>query len=116
MTFPTFASLRRGDFALKSDHSACGRAGAPANLSATVTNEEKLRWVFAEAFDLPLAEITDALAYRECAKWDSIAHMALVAAIDAAFQTMLETDDIIDLSSFRKAREILGKYGVSFDS
>ena len=36
--------------------------------------------------------------------------MALVAEIEAAFDIMLETDDIIDMSSFAKAKEIVAKY------
>ncbi len=40
--------------------------------------------------------------------------MALVAAIDDKFDIMLDTDDVIDMSSFGKAREILTKYGVGF--
>ncbi len=38
--------------------------------------------------------------------------MALVAAIESAFDIMLDTDDVIDMSNFAKAREIVTKYGV----
>jgi hypothetical protein len=40
--------------------------------------------------------------------------MTLVAGIDMEFDTMLEMDDIIDMSSFGKAKEILMKYKVEF--
>jgi hypothetical protein len=41
--------------------------------------------------------------------------MALVAEIETQFDIMLETEDVIDLSSFRKGQEILStKYGVVF--
>ena len=42
--------------------------------------------------------------------------MALVAAIEGEFNLMLDTDDILALSSVAKAREILARYGVSFDA
>jgi acyl carrier protein len=49
----------------------------------------------------------DALSYRSVEQWDSIAHMALVVAIEDEFDLMLETTDIIDMSSFRVALEIV---------
>ena len=59
-----------------------------------MNNEERLKKAFADALELPLEEIHDALAYQECAVWDSIAHMALVASIDQEFDTMMEMDDM----------------------
>lgn len=37
----------------------------------------------------------------------SVGHMGLVALLEETFDIMLETDDIIDLSSFQKGKEIL---------
>jgi len=49
-------------------------------------------------------------------EWDSVGHMALVAALEGAFDIMLDTDDILGLSSVARAREILMRYGVVFDA
>ena len=38
--------------------------------------------------------------------------MGLVAAIEDAFDIMLDPDDIVDLSSFEKGMEILKKYNI----
>ena len=38
--------------------------------------------------------------------------MSLVAAIEEAFDIMMEMDDIIDLSSYEKGKELLKKYDV----
>jgi hypothetical protein len=38
--------------------------------------------------------------------------MGLVAALEETYEIMLETDDIIDMSSVAKAKQILAKYGV----
>jgi acyl carrier protein len=40
--------------------------------------------------------------------------MSLVALIESEFDIMLDTNDIIDMSSVGKAKSILGKYGVTF--
>ena len=54
------------------------------------------------------------LQYQGVELWDSVGHMTLVAALEDAFDIMLETDDIVDLSSFEKGIEILKKYEVEF--
>ncbi|HKK20484.1 MAG TPA: acyl carrier protein [candidate division Zixibacteria bacterium] len=79
-----------------------------------MNNTDKLRQIFAEALEIPKGRISDSLEYNTVPEWDSVAHMALVAAIDNGFDIMMETDDVIDMSSFGKAKEILKKYGVEF--
>lgn len=55
------------------------------------------------------------LEYMGIPAWDSIGHMSLVAALEEAFDIMMDTDDIIDFSSYKKGMEILSeKYGVEF--
>jgi acyl carrier protein len=75
----------------------------------------KLKAAFVEAIGVNPDADFDAVVYGQTEGWDSVAHMALVSSVEAAFDIMLATDDVIDLSSFVKAKEILGKYGVSFD-
>ena len=75
--------------------------------------DSKLKDAFVEALGIDLEE-TDwpNLKYRSIPEWDSVAHMQLVAEIEDTFDVMLETDDVIGLSSFEVAKEILAKYGV----
>jgi acyl carrier protein len=75
-------------------------------------NENTLRQIFAETLGLSVEQVTDDLAYNGVPEWDSIAHMALIGALDEACDTMIDTEDVIDMSSFKKAKEILRKYGV----
>ena len=69
-----------------------------------MNNEQKLQEAFIEALGLPTGADVQQLVYNSIPEWDSIAHMALVAQLD----------DIIDISSFTKAKEVLSKYGVEF--
>lgn len=73
--------------------------------------EEKLRRAFVEALGIPADTDFENLTYRGIEQWDSVAHMQLVAEIESAFGVMLETDDVIGLSSYPKAREILTRLG-----
>ena len=76
-----------------------------------MTNQEKYVNAFAQALEIP-AEDAPGLVYGQSASWDSVGHMTLVAGLEDAFDIMMEMDDIIDLSSFEKGREILRKYDV----
>lgn len=77
--------------------------------------EDKLQAAFVEALGLdPDATDWANLAYRGIPEWDSVAHMQLVGEIEDTFDIMLETDDVIDMSSYGAALGILGKYGVEF--
>ena len=78
-----------------------------------MTNVEKLAKVFADTFGISEAE-TKGLQYQGIEQWDSVGHMTLVAAIEDDFDIQLDTDDIIDMSSFEKAQEILTKYDIQF--
>lgn len=50
------------------------------------------------------------LEYQAIPAWDSVGHMNLVAALEDAFDIMMDTDDIIDFSSYEKGKEIMAKY------
>jgi acyl carrier protein len=74
--------------------------------------EALLRTAFAVGLGIDQASVTDTLEYNSIPEWDSVAHMALIAELENAFGIMLDTDDVIDMSSLAKAREILKKYQI----
>jgi acyl carrier protein len=74
--------------------------------------DARFQKLFADTLNIPVENITDELAFNSIPQWDSVAHMALVAAIDSEYNTMLETEDVIDMSTVGRTREILKKYGV----
>lgn len=71
---------------------------------------------FAQALGIGVDKINDDLAYNSIAEWDSTAHMILIAELENQFEVMLDTDDIIDMSSVGNAIEILAKYDIVFDA
>ncbi|HUX61241.1 MAG TPA: acyl carrier protein [Ignavibacteriaceae bacterium] len=76
-------------------------------------NIQKLIKTFTESLEIEPEIVTDELSYGS-SSWDSIAHLALVASIEIEFDIMLSSDEVIDMSSFKKAKEILGKRGIQF--
>jgi len=79
-----------------------------------MTNLDRLRTAFRTALALPNDYDVDTLEYRGIEKWDSLAHLTLVGELEDTFDVMLDTDEVIDLSSFDKAVEIVGKHGIEF--
>lgn len=78
-----------------------------------MTNEEKYTQAFMQAFEID-AETAKTLEFQAIPAWDSVGHMGLVAALEEAFDIMLEPDDIVDMSSYAKGKELLGKYNITF--
>lgn len=71
--------------------------------------EEKLRKIFASSLGIQADDVQDGLKYATIPQWDSVAHMALIAAIEENFDIMIDAEDVIDMSSFAKAKEIVTK-------
>jgi len=80
-----------------------------------VNNLERIKKVFSKSLGVEVEAVVDSFSYGS-KKWDSVAHMTLVAALESEFDIMLDTNDVIDMSSFGKAKEIIGKYGITFNA
>lgn len=79
-----------------------------------MTNLEKYNQAFIEALEVTQDQLSG-LQYQQIPNWDSVGHMGLIAAIEDAFDIMMDTDDIIDLSSYEKGKEILAaNYDIEF--
>lgn len=81
-----------------------------------MSNLQQLKKIFAEGLGISEDAVTDDLTYQSIKQWDSVGHMALIAAIETKFDIMLDTDDIIDMSSFAKAKEIIQKYEIDINA
>jgi acyl carrier protein len=79
-----------------------------------VSNKEILYSAFCESLNISRETLNDDLKYNTVAEWDSVAHMVLISVIENKFGVMLDTNDILDLSSVAQAQAILEKHGVSF--
>ena len=77
-----------------------------------MTNVNKYSKIFKTALNISDDKLSENLKYNEIEEWDSIGHMALIAALEEEYKINLETDDIIEFSSFKKGMSILKKYNV----
>ena len=71
-----------------------------------MTNLETYNNAFCNALEITEDKLPG-LEYQGIQAWDSVGHMGLVAELEEAFDIMMDTDDIIDFSSYEKGKEIL---------
>ena len=77
-------------------------------------NFEKYKKTFIESLSIDEKKFKESIKYNEIPEWDSIGHMTLISSLEENFKITIETDDIVDFSSFKKGIEILKKYKVKF--
>ncbi len=77
-----------------------------------MSNKQKYNEIFMEEFEITSDQLNESLEYQSIAPWDSVGHMALMAALEDAFDIMLEMDDIIDFGTYMTGIETMRKYGV----
>lgn len=63
-----------------------------------------------------LIDLAD-VAYGKTEEWDSVAHMKMIAAVEDAFEIMIDTEDVIAMSDYPTVRRILrSNYDVALDA
>jgi acyl carrier protein len=77
------------------------------------TETERLDRAIRDSLVLPESTDVHSIAWGQTAEWDSVAHMQLVAALEATFGIMIDTDDVIAMSDYSEIRRIMTQtYGV----
>ena len=77
-------------------------------------NKEKYSSIFIESLAIDRSKFNENIKYNEIPEWDSIGHMTLMSGLEDGFNISIETDDIVDFSSFKKGMEILEKHKIEF--
>jgi acyl carrier protein len=78
-----------------------------------MTKLDQYKNSFIESLSIKIDQINKDLKYNSIPEWDSIGHMTLISSLEETFGITLETDDIIDFSSFEKGKQILKKYKIN---
>ena len=72
-------------------------------------NKNKYIEIFTKSLSIDKKKFKESIKYNDIPEWDSIGHMTLISALEDKFNITVETDDVIDFSSFKKGMEILSK-------
>ena len=68
--------------------------------------KEKYKELFKNALNIKDGTVIKELKYNDIEEWDSIGHMSLISALEEEFKISLDTDDIVNFSSFKKHFEM----------
>ena len=77
-----------------------------------MSNKHKYQDIFIKSLSINSNKFNENIKYNEIPEWDSIGHMSLMSGLEEGFGITMDTDDIVDFSSFKKGIEILKKYKV----
>ena len=75
--------------------------------------QDLLVGAFSAALDIDKSTVNDDLQYQGIPQWDSITHMFLIGEIESTFNIEIDPDDVLEINSFSKAKELLIKYNIS---
>lgn len=76
-------------------------------------NLEKYNNAFMQVFGAKAEELNDNYSKDTVEEWDSVHQLSLVAEFEEAFDIMFDPEDIMDLTSYAKGKELLAKYDIS---
>ncbi len=73
---------------------------------------DRIDAIVATVLKIPVSSVTEETSPDTIDKWDSLAHLNLVMAIEIEFQISLSPEDAMEMLSVRLIRTILKERGV----
>ncbi len=75
-------------------------------------NLEKYNNAFVEVFGAKVEELNDDYSKENVGEWDSVHQLTLISIFEEAFDIMFDPEDIMEMTSYVKGKELLKKYEV----
>lgn len=77
-----------------------------------MSNLEKFNNIFVEVFSVEASALNSDFCKENREDWDSVRQLSLTSAIEDAFDIMLDAEDILEFTSYEKAKSLMAKYDV----
>ena len=74
-------------------------------------NLEKYNNAFVQVFGAKAEELNDNYGKDTVDEWDSVHQLSLIAEFEEAFDIMFDPEDIMEMTSYAKGKDLLRKYG-----
>jgi acyl carrier protein len=71
---------------------------------------EKLSQILSDNFKISMEETSKNFGMKDINNWDSLSHMNLIVTIENEFNIQLTGDEIAEMTTFDKIREIVQKH------
>ena len=81
-----------------------------------LSNLQIFRNVIVETLDVAPEQVTDELSADNAAKWDSLAHLQIILALEGEYRVQLDLERAPELTSVYLLKRELEDKGVSFGS
>lgn len=79
-----------------------------------MNNLQKFNDAFIASFGVEEAQL-DNLSKCNTSSWDSVGHMTLITSLEENLDVVIESEDIMDFTSYQDAKSILqSKYNITF--
>lgn len=75
-------------------------------------NLEKYNKAFVDVFGAKTEELNENYGKESVEEWDSVHQLSLIAEFEEAFDIMFDPEDIMEMTSYAKGKELLAKYDV----
>jgi len=76
-------------------------------------NIEKYNNAFVEVFGAKAEDLNDDYGKETVGEWDSVHQLTLISIFEEAFDIMFDPEDIMEMTSYGKGKELLAKYDVT---
>jgi acyl carrier protein len=80
-----------------------------------MATQEQLKKCFINALGSSARNGIEQLSFGSTA-WDSVAHIALITELESTFNVELAPEEITELDSYVKAKEILSRHGIDLSN
>lgn len=74
------------------------------------SSDEKVAEIFCDEIGIDAGTASDDMAYDSLKGWDSLKHLVIVSRLEDEFELEFEVDDIIDMSTLGKIKDIVARY------
>ena len=75
-------------------------------------NLEKYNNAFVEVFGAKVEELNDDYSKENVGEWDSVHQLSLISIFEEVFGIMFDPEDIMEMTSYAKGKELLQKYEI----
>ena len=76
-------------------------------------NLEKYNNAFVQVFGAKVEALNDGYGKDTVEEWDSVHQLGLISELEEAFDIMFDPEDIMEMTSYAKGKELLAKYDVA---
>ena len=81
-----------------------------------MANIEKYNAAFVEVFCVDTSVLNSSFSKNTVEEWDSVHQLNIISILEESFDIMFEPEEIMELISYGKGIEILGRYGIDLYS